>query len=131
MSDLCQANAQTPTPNQPAVTSAKKPDQPKTLDQFLDRLMVAESGGRLDAKNPRSSALGPFQFIRSTWLAVMEGHFPDLAAKTSPAELLKLRTDPVVSRKAARAYTTDLAAALKRADLKDSFVNLRLAYLLG
>jgi hypothetical protein len=33
---------------------------------FLDRLMHAESAGRDSAANPRSTALGPFQFIKST-----------------------------------------------------------------
>lgn len=33
---------------------------------YLHRTMMIESGGRSDAKNPNSSASGPFQFIRST-----------------------------------------------------------------
>ncbi|MEO1281143.1 MAG: hypothetical protein AAFV69_05345, partial [Pseudomonadota bacterium] len=108
-----------------------KPDQPVTMDQFLDRLMIAESDGRLTAKNPLSSALGPFQFIKSTWLDVMKRHFPKLAEKSSRIELLALRTDMKTARQAAGAYTRDLSAALQRANLKDTFVNLRLAYLLG
>ena len=47
---------------------------------FLDRLMGAESAGRSHAKNPRSSALGPFQFINSTFLAVMRRAVPRLCA---------------------------------------------------
>lgn len=108
-----------------------KPEQPLTIDQFLDRLMIAESGGRSNAKNPRSSALGPFQFIKSTWISVIERYFPDVSAKHSTTALLALRTDPKLARKAAKAYTRELAAALRRADLPDTFVNLRLAYLLG
>src|SRR5690606_6893021 len=36
-----------------------------TMPKFFDRLMMAESGGRLTARNARSTALGPFQFIES------------------------------------------------------------------
>lgn len=118
-------------PNDAAKEAAAKPDQPVTLDQFLDRLMIAESGGRATAKNPRSSATGAFQFIASTWLSVMESHFPQIGKDKSRAALLALRNDPEISRKAAAAYTRELAASLRNAGLKDTFVNLRLAYLLG
>jgi len=43
------------------------------VQTFLDRLMLAESSGQLDARNPRSTALGPFQFIESTFLEVAAG----------------------------------------------------------
>jgi hypothetical protein len=46
------------------------------FDAFLDRLMSAESGGLAHAKNPRSTALGPFQFIKSTFLEITRRHFP-------------------------------------------------------
>lgn len=54
-----------------AKTAPAEEDAEKTLppafpmEEFLDRLMIAESGGRLRRKNPRSTALGPFQFIES------------------------------------------------------------------
>lgn len=113
-----------------AVTSTAG-DMPVTIDQFLDRLMIAESGGRDTARNPRSTALGPYQFIASTWLHVMRAYFPKLTAEKSPVELLSLRTDRIVARKAAAAYTRELATVLRAEGLSDSFVNLRLAYLLG
>ena len=54
---------------------------PSAFDDFLDRLMTAESAGRVNAKNPRSTALGPFQFIKSTFLELTRRHFSaDLAA---------------------------------------------------
>ena len=52
-----------------AMTAPAKGGEKKALPQafpmeeFLDRLMAAESGGRLDAKNPRSTALGPFDSL--------------------------------------------------------------------
>jgi hypothetical protein len=119
------------SPAKSGKTASQQPEQPVTLDQFLDRLMIAESGGRPTAKNPRSSALGAYQFITSTWLDVIRRHYPNIAEGKSRTQLLALRTDPKVSRKAAAAYTRDLAAALRSNGLKDTFVNLRLAYLLG
>ncbi len=101
------------------------------MAQFLDRLMVAESGGRDDAANPRSTAVGPFQFIEATWLDVMRRHFPDEAAKLSPAQLLALRVDRVAARKAAEAFTRDNAAYFQAQGLPATFPNLRLAFLVG
>jgi hypothetical protein len=97
---------------------------------FLDRLMMAESGGRLDAKNPRSSALGPFQFIHSTFHDVMSRHFPELTATKSYAELQQLRTDLDISRKAALIYTRENAAFLASRGLNPEPEFLRLAFLL-
>ena len=74
---------------------------PRVFDIFLTRLMAAESGGRLKAKNPRSSALGPFQFIKSTFLHMARRHFLAEIAGLTEEEILELRTDPELSRRAA------------------------------
>ncbi len=102
-----------------------------TMDTFLDRLMIAESGGRLEAKNPRSTALGPFQFIESTFLAVARRYFSAETEARSNDEVLALRTDLAFSRKAAEAYTKENAAVLQAAEVAPSFPHLRLAFLLG
>lgn len=102
-----------------------------TMDMFLDRLMMAESGGRASAKNPRSTALGPFQFIESTFLALARRHFSSEVAALTPAQILALRTDMAFSRKAAEAYTRENAAHLQSNGLTPSYPNLRLAFLLG
>jgi hypothetical protein len=101
------------------------------FDQFLNRLMMAESGGRADAKNPRSTALGPFQFLDSTFLDVVRRHFAAETAGLSPAQILALRTEPVFARRAAAAFTQDNADYLTGLGLTASFANLRLAHLLG
>ena len=98
---------------------------------FLDRLMIAESGGRDEARNPRSTAVGPFQFIESTFLSVARRHFAAETGELSTAEILKLRTSRTFARKAAEAFTRDNAAHLAAAGLEASFVNLRLAHLVG
>src|SRR5262249_50283880 len=101
------------------------------FDSFLDRLMVAESAGRRNAKNPRSTALGPFQFINSTFLAVARRHFASEIVGLSEKQILKLRTDPKLSRRAAAVYCEESASYLKGKGLQPTFAHLRLAFLLG
>lgn len=102
-----------------------------TLETFLDRLMMAESGGQDAARNPRSTAVGPFQFIEQAFLDVVRRHFAEETMSLSTMALLKLREDRPFARRAAEAYTKDNAAHLAREGLPTSFNNLRLAYLAG
>jgi hypothetical protein len=101
------------------------------FDAFLDRLMSAESGGLAHAKNPRSTALGPFQFIRSTFLEITRRHFPADIAGMSEDKILALRTDHDLSRRAAAVFCKESARHLKERGLEPTFAHLRLAYLLG
>ncbi len=101
------------------------------MGAFLDRLMIAESGGRDDARNPRSTAVGPFQFIESTFLDVARRHFPTETAALTPTQVLALRVNRTFSRRAAEAFTLDNAAILASAGLPTTFPNLRLAFLVG
>jgi hypothetical protein len=103
----------------------------KMFEAFLDRLMNAESGGRRDAKNPRSTALGPFQFIKSTFLEVTRRHFADEVAGLTDEQILARRTDPDLARRSAAAYCRQTASHLKAEGLDPTFAHLRLAYLLG
>lgn len=98
---------------------------------FLDRLMLAESGGRADAKNPATSAYGAFQFLSVTFLDVMRRDFPALAAGKSDAEILKLRGDLEVSRNAALIYTRENASFLTAHSAPVTAANLRLAFFVG
>ena len=98
---------------------------------FLDRLMRAESGGRRYAKNPASSALGPFQFIETTFLDLVRRNFPALASGKSDADILALRTDVQVSRGAALIYTRENAGALAAKGIEATAANLRLAFFAG
>jgi len=101
------------------------------MSAFLDRLMMAESGGRQYARNPRSTALGPFQFIESTFLEVARRYLAEETAELSAADILALRADPKISRRAAEAYTRENAQVLQSLDVDASYPNLRLAFLLG
>jgi hypothetical protein len=101
------------------------------MEEFLDRLMVAESGGHLRKKNPRSTALGPFQFIESTFLFIVNRHFPSQIAGLTEQQVLALRTDIAFSRQAAGAYAGDLISALEDNGLRATAANVRLAFLVG
>ncbi len=115
----------------PAAAEAKTlaPTESETL--FLERLMLAESGGQLFAKNPRSSALGPFQFIESTFFDLVTRHFPKLTEDKSYAEILQLRVNLDVARNAALVYTRENAAYLNDRGIAPEPSYLRLAFLLG
>lgn len=125
-------SAQQAMPGQNDLKSAISAEPPKlTLESFLDRLMIAESGGNDLARNQRSTALGPFQFINSTFLGVARRHFAEETSTLSSSAILDLRTDRSFARRAAEAYMRDNAAHLVREGLKASFPNLRLAHLVG
>jgi len=105
------------------------PTETETL--FLDRLMRAESGGRQYAKNRASSALGPFQFLGTTFLDVVRRNFPALASGKTDADLLALRTDFQVSRDVALIYTRENASAIAAKGKETTAANLRLAFFAG
>jgi hypothetical protein len=122
-------------------TPADKPsaDEPATavgarkeaFDTFLDRLMHAESGGRSAAANPRSTALGPFQFIKSTFLDVARRHYGLEVQELSDDQLLQMRTDRAFARRCAEVYSKENLAFLSEQGLRPTFGHLRLAFLLG
>lgn len=102
-----------------------------TMEQFLDRLMYAESGGRLTARNPLSTAVGPYQFIASTWLLIANRHFEKETKDLRVDQVLALRMDAELSRRAADIYTQENAVYLVAQGHAATFQNLRLAFLVG
>jgi hypothetical protein len=119
----------TATTPPPSSNPALQPTESEKI--FLDRLMMAESGGREDARNPRSSALGPYQFLGSTFLDVMGRYFPMLTSGKSDEQVLQLRTDHAIARDAALVYTRENAAVLLDRGLEANAAHLRLAFLVG
>ena len=124
------ASGPRPQPGKDPTTVAPAPDA-AAMAHFLNRLMMAESGGRDQARNPRSTAVGPFQFIESTFLSVVRRHFAAETGELSGQEILRLRTSRAFAWRAAEAFTRDNAAILASAGLDASFANLRLAHLVG
>lgn len=105
--------------------------QPIPFETFLDKLMHAESGGKPNAKNPRSTALGPFQFINSTFLSLVRRHFDKEVQGMTEEEILALRTDPKFSRRAVTVFTNENAEYLKSQGIEVTYPGLRIAHLLG
>jgi hypothetical protein len=118
-------------PAEPIARQVVEQASTAAFDTFLDRLMAAESGGRSAAKNPRSSALGPFQFIKSTFLDITSRHFAAEIAGLSEAEILSLRSDRGLSRRAATIFCQENAKYLRGRGHEPTFAHLRLAFLLG
>lgn len=98
---------------------------------LVDNIIRAESGGDPNAKNPRSSASGPSQFIDSTWLSMLRQHRPDLVAGKSPGELLALKSDPQLSRDMTAAYAADNSGILSKAGLPVTPGSTYLAHFAG
>jgi hypothetical protein len=76
-------------------------------DETLNAIITIESGGRLNAKAPTSSALGLGQFLNGTWMAVVRKHRPDLLKGRSEAQVLALRTDPQLAVELLARFTED------------------------
>ena len=81
---------------------------------YSDNVIQNESGGDPNATNMASSASGPAGFIDSTWLSMLRQHRPDIAAGKSDADLLALKTDPVLSGQMADAYADDNSQILAK-----------------
>lgn len=96
-----------------------------------DSIIAAESGGNPTAQNPNSSASGPGQFIDSTFLSVLKQHHPDIAQGRSDADLLTLKTDPVLGRQLTSDYAGDNQAFLKQNGLPVTPATTYLAHFAG
>lgn len=98
---------------------------------IFDQIRRVESGGVSTAKNPRSSAYGPDQFIKSTWRDVIGRMRPDLA-QLPDRQLQALRADPNLSRQAAEFYMNrDISPRLQAAGFETTPANAYLGWFLG
>lgn len=72
-----------------------------TADTYAAKAVRVESGGRSNAANPNSTALGQHQFIKGTWLEMVgkmrAAGGAEWANGLSESDLLELRTDPAIS----------------------------------
>jgi hypothetical protein len=111
-------NLRTPTPDNPLGTRRGVIPRYRLYEpmNFFDEMTQLESGGRADARNPRSSAGGAHQFIDRTWLSVAKRFGGARVAGLSDQQILELRSDPVFSRQMAEAHTQfDIAPGMLRA----------------
>ncbi|MCV9965452.1 tape measure protein [Pararhizobium sp. BT-229] len=101
------------------------------ISGFTGRVVGAESGGDVNAKNPNSTATGLGQFIESTWLSLFKKHFPDEAANLTDPAILALRRNGDKSKALIEAYARENASILQRAGVSVDEVALQLAHFLG
>lgn len=95
-------------------------------DSYYNAIKAQESGGDPNAKNPNSSATGPYQFIKSTWDQVINSPEGQAAGLTSDG-----RTDVDQSEKAIRIFTEWNSSTLLRNGLKPTNGNLYAMHFLG
>jgi hypothetical protein len=105
--------------------STGAPQQSAIGAQIVD----VESHGDPNAKNDRSSATGPGQFLEKTWLEMLRRYRPDLTGTRE--QLLALRGDPQLSREMTEAYANENAKRLSRAGHPVTAVNIYLAHFVG
>ena len=106
----------------------KIPNTDLSLKDYLMSIKGIESfGGQADAKAKKSTALGVFQFIKSTWDYMIE-----LDKKTESPTLTEAgRTDPDQQLRAVQILTNANVSVLKRKGVALTKENLYLAHMLG
>jgi len=102
-------------------------DRPEYPPRYLERLAFVESTYKLTARNPRSSAVGMYQFIDSTWLEMMKR----IGKKDDPEELLLLRYNPHWNNVVVKEFTDAHVIRYLRLDVPITSGSLYLAHFLG
>jgi len=100
------------------------------MDLYRARSESIESGGDPNAKSDTSSASGNFGFTDGTWLDMMKGLGIDDGNK-SREELLAMKNDPALQKRAFDLLTERNAQTLAGAEISPTFENLRMAHFLG
>lgn len=99
------------------------------VSDTVEKIGSRESGGRSDAKNPRSTATGKHQFIDSTWIEMLEKYRPDITG--SREEKLSLRNNPELSGEMAERYKEENQSRLRNEGLPITNGTTYLAHFLG
>jgi hypothetical protein len=108
-----------------------KPTGRAAVDAVVERIIRAESNGDANAKNKRSSATGPGQFLDETWLDMIRAYRPDLARGRNEKEILELRRNPDLAHEITMRFVERNAAALSRRGLPVTPGTLYLAHFAG
>jgi hypothetical protein len=98
-------------------------------DPVVDKIIGVESGGNPTAKNPRSSAAGPGQFIDATWAEFIQDRYPQLL--NSGRDIYALKTDPNLGREATTWYKEKNSQFLQNKGLPVTPATVYLAHFAG
>jgi hypothetical protein len=107
------------------------PTEKSTIETVVEQIIKIELNGHVNAKNKRSSAMGPAQFLKETWLELIRTHRPDLAVGHSEGETLELRQNAEVAREITARFTEQNAEMLKERGLLVTPGTLYLAHFAG
>jgi hypothetical protein len=100
-------------------------------DAIVERIIRVESNGDPNARNKRSSATGPAQFLDATWLELIRAHRPDLAQGISQDKTLELRRDANLAREMTLRFTEQNTDILRKRGLPVTPGTLYLAHFAG
>lgn len=89
-----------------------------------------ESGGRPDARNPLSTAVGANQFIERTWLDFASAN-PQLFPNMNREQILAARTNPELSAQATQWNARRNSEVLQNANLPVNDATLGMAHMFG
>lgn len=122
--------------NKAAAAEAAQPQQEQPqftpgLPRTTNKIVQAESGGNNFAKNVNSSAYGPAQFIKSTWLQFMKEAHPDKLTELGKDKALVLRSDPALADEATAWYAGKAVDVLDSIDAPPTDANIYLHHFLG
>lgn len=103
-----------------------------TVSDNIDyKIMGIESGGNATAKNERSTATGAGQFLASTWIEMMNKHFPERIDGLDKEGILALRKDKDLSLQAIAAYRKENQKKLADAGIPVTDTSVYLSHFLG
>ena len=101
------------------------------VSALVERIIAVESNGDPNAKNSRSSAVGPAQFLDETWLDLVRAYRPDLARGRSTRETLDLRREPKLAREITMRFIERNIAILTQRGLPVTAGTVYLAHFAG
>lgn len=106
-----------------------------TNDSYESKVVRVESGGKSTARNPNSTATGPHQFIRSTWLEnvreLRRMGEAEWATGMRDDQILEMRVDPDASSEVFQHFRRKNAAILTNAGIPVNEGTEYLAHFLG
>lgn len=118
-----------------AVLASYHPSIPRTdafdFNTFANRLVVQESGGKSNARNPRSSAFGKHQFLESTFVDTVKRHHPNLAKGKTDKQIAALRSDDETASKVFESFSRENKAILDRNKVPISYGTMYAAHFAG
>ena len=101
------------------------------INAVVERIIGVELNGDPTAKNDRSSATGPGQFLSETWLELIRAYRPDLTRGRSESKILELRRQAKLAREITTRFVERNAAMMRQRGLPVTAATVYLAHFAG